>query len=465
MDILISSNLERLLYMVCGSKKCSEYMSKLKNDGRYTLENDELKAIREIFDAGYADDEDTYNTIREVYDNYGYLMDTHTAVAWKVYEEFARKNKNGYKTVVLSTASAYKFSSGVLHSLGMECPNEFDAIDVLSKRTGIIPPPSIRDIRNKAILHENVVEKENMQDFVSNAIIKNKVKVRVPATSANLGSGFDCTGIAFKRYDVLEFEKIESGMQFEGFKPEFSNPDNLAALAYKKTCEKIGVSATVKVRLVKTDIPIARGLGSSAALIVAGAYAANALNGNKLSVQEIFEICNNIEGHPDNIAPALFGGLCTSIVDNGKPTVQKYNVSPDICFTALVPSFAVSTKDARAVLPENISREDAIFNMQRVALLPYAFEHGRLDLIPLVTDDRLHERYRMPLYKNINEVEDKAIKLGAISFTVSGAGPTCLAYSKRPIFEELNKSITSLENEWVAYGLTVDNEGAKEIYD
>ena len=217
--------------------------------------------------------------------------------------------------------------------------------------------------------------------------------------------------------------------------------------------------------MAKTDIPIARGLGSSAALIVAGAYAANALNGNKLSVQELFEICNSIEGHPDNIAPALFGGLCTSIVANGKPVVQKYNVSSKICFTALVPSFAVSTKEARSVLPETVKRDDAIFNMQRVALLPYAFEHGRLDLIPLVTDDKLHEEYRMPLYKNISEIEDKAVKLGAISFTVSGAGPTCLAYSKNPISDELNKSISGLDNEWVAYGLSVDNEGAKEIYD
>ena len=465
MDILISSNLERLLYMICGSKKCAEYMEKLKNEGRYALENSELNKIREIFDAGYADDEDTYHTISKVYNEYGYLMDTHTAVAWKVYEDFARKNKNGCKTVILSTASAYKFSSGVLHSLGMECPDEFDAIDVLAKRTGITPPSSIKNIRNKPILHTAVVEKENMQSLVSGIIVKNKVRVRVPATSANLGSGFDCTGIAFKRYDVLEFEKLDNGIEFVGFKKEYSNESNLSYVAYKKTCEKLGITPNVKITMLRTDIPIARGLGSSAALIVAGAYAANALNGNKLSVQEIFEICNSVEGHPDNIAPALFGGLCTSIVANNKPIVQKYVVSPDICFTALIPSFAVSTKEARSVLPSSISRDDAIFNMQRIALLPYAFEHGRLDLIPLVTDDRIHESYRMPLYKNINEVEDKAVKLGAIAFTVSGAGPTCLAYSRKPISEELNKAISTLDNEWVAYTLAVDNEGAKEIYD
>ncbi|MBO5879392.1 MAG: threonine synthase [Clostridia bacterium] len=465
MDILISSNLERLLYMVCGTKKCAEYMEKLKADGRYALENSELEAIREYFDAGFCNDEDTYKTINSVYTKHGYLMDTHTAVAWKVYEDFTKTSRNGYKTVVLSTASPYKFSSGVLHSLGMECPNEFDAIDILAKRTGIAPPTSIRNIRNKPILHSAVVDKANMQSLVSNVIKKNKVTVRVPATSANLGSGFDCTGIAFAKYDVLDFEKLDCGLEFEGFGKEFSNESNLAYVAYKLTCEKIGVPSTVKITLKKTDIPIARGLGSSAALIVAGAYAANALNGSKLSVQEIFEICNCIEGHPDNIAPALFGGLCTSIVKDGKPIVQKYTVSDKISFTALVPSFAVNTKDARAVLPDTVKREDAIFNMQRVALLPYAFEHGRLDLISLVTDDRLHESYRMSLYRNADEVKTQAEKLGAIAFTVSGAGPTCLAYSKKPIFKELNKAISNLKTDWVAYGLTVDNEGAKEIYD
>ena len=465
MDILISSNLERLLYMICGVEKCKEYMEKLKNEGRYALENNELSKIREIFDAGYADDEDTYATISEVYSKFNYLMDTHTAVAWKVYEDFTKNNKNGFKTVILSTASAYKFSSGVLHALGMECPNEFDAIDVLAKRTGITPPSSIINIRNKPVIHSNVVKKTNMQQLVSGVIEKNKVTIRVPATSANLGSGFDCTGIAFDKYDVFAFEKLKSGVEFAGFKEEFSNETNLAYIAYKLTCEKINASPFVKITSVKTDIPIARGLGSSAALIVAGAYAANAINGNVLSVQEIFEICNSIEGHPDNIAPALFGGLCTSIVKNGIPTVQKYKVSDKISFTALVPSFAVSTKDARSVLPEMIKREDAIFNMQRVALLPYAFEHGRLDLIPLVTDDRLHESYRMPLYRNIDKIKESASKLGAIAFTVSGAGPTCLAYSKLPIAKELNKAISDLENDWVAYGLTVDNEGAKEIYD
>ena len=103
--------------------------------------------------------------------------------------------------------------------------------------------------------------------------------------------------------------------------------------------------------------------------------------------------------------------------------------------------------------------------MQRIALLPYTFEHGRLDLIRLVTDDRLHQSYRRRLFKNIDEIENAAYECGALSFAVSGAGPTCLAFSEAPIYENLNEKIKMLENNWIAYGVSVDNEGAKQIYD
>ena len=465
MDILISSNLERLLYFVCGSEKCQEYMSKLGQTGQYQITTDELARIREVFDAGCTDDEGTYKTIKDVYAKHGYLIDTHTAVAWNVYEKWSKENSNGCKCVILSTASAYKFSSGVLHSLGLECPNEFDAIEILSKRTGIRPPRVIADIRNKKIVHSNTIKKESMMTLVESVIKRNKVIVRVPATSANLGSGFDCTGIAFRRYDVFSFEKTNGTVEFENFAEAFANESNLAYIAYKRVCDSVGCDSFVRIKSIKTDIPITRGLGSSAALIVAGAYAANLLTGQKLSVQEIFEICNSIEGHPDNVAPALFGGLCTSIVANDKPQAQKYTVSDSICFTAIVPDFRVDTKSARSVLPRNISREDAIFNMQRAALLPHAFEHGSPDLIKLVTEDRLHENYRKPLFRNINLVEKAAYECGAISFTVSGAGPTCLAFSEFPLAKELNEKISDFENNWVAFSVSVDNEGAKEIYD
>ena len=465
MDILISSNLERLLYFICGSEKCKQYMADLAKNGKYSITADELAKMREIFDADCADDEETYQTIRNVYEKHGYLIDTHTAVAWNVYEKWAKNNANGYKSVILSTASAYKFSSGVLHSLGIECENEFDAIDVLSSKTGVKPPKVISDIRSKAIVHTNVIKKEEMMTLVESVARKSKVIVRVPATSANLGTGFDCTGIAFKKYNVFSFEKTSNTVEFEDIEAAFSNESNLAYVSYKRVCEAVGCDAFVKIKCIKSDIPIARGLGSSAALIVAGAYAANVLTGERLTKEELLAICNDIEGHPDNIAPALFGGLCTSIVADGMPITQKYSVSDAICFTAVVPDFKIDTKSARAVLPEKISREDAIFNMQRATLLPHAFECGDAVLIKHVTEDRLHEKYRKPLFRNVDSIEKAAYECGAISLVVSGAGPTCLAFSTTEIADRLNDKISHFENNWVAFSASVDDEGVKEIYD
>ena len=168
MDILISSNLERLIAMICGTEACADYMRSLAETGRYQITQDELSAIKETFGAGFADDATTYETIRAVYEKEGYLMDTHTAVAWNVYE----KCKNGLdgKTVVLSTASAYKFSSSVLDAVGVSYENEFDAIEKLKTKTGVSVPGGLADILEKEIVHRNVIEKDEMLSFVENTV-------------------------------------------------------------------------------------------------------------------------------------------------------------------------------------------------------------------------------------------------------------------------------------------------------
>ena len=166
MDILISSNLERLLYLVCGPEKCAYYMKKLATDGEYKLEKSELAKIRESFDAGYANDEETLKTIRDVYEKYNYLMDTHTAVAWSVYEKWGGEEKKKYKTVVLSTASAYKFSSSVMNALGKTYGDEFDAMEKLNSYTGVSVPLALDGIKDKKAVHCNTVEKDKMLDFV-----------------------------------------------------------------------------------------------------------------------------------------------------------------------------------------------------------------------------------------------------------------------------------------------------------
>jgi len=132
-------------------------------------------------------------------------------------------------------------------------------------------------------------------------------------------------------------------------------------------------------------------------------------------------------------------------------------------FTIIVPDFEIKTKDARMVLPKTVSREDAVFNMSRIALLPHAFKHGDFSLIKLVTEDRLHEQYRKKLFKNIDEVEKISYEAGAVSFVVSGAGSSCLCISKEPIDEKLNKELANIENRWYAFTLKADNYGAREV--
>ena len=291
-----------------------------------------------------------------------------------------------------------------------------------------------------------------------------KIKVRVPATSANLGSGFDCCGIALELYNAFEYEKRETGVEIVGCPQEFANENNLAYVAYRAVCEKIGVNPSVKITILDTGVPVSRGLGSSATLICSGAYAANKLFGSPLSKNEIFEICTEIEGHPDNVAPALFGSFCVSVTDmRGNPYTVRTHVSKRIHFTALIPDFEVQTHHAREVLPEMVKREDAVYNMSRVALLASAFKSGDSELLAIVTKDRLHQQYRRPLFRNIDQIEECARECGAISFMISGAGSTCLCLSTKPIEEKLNEKIKNLPNGWVAKELKISKYGTKEV--
>ncbi len=170
MDILISSNLERLLYLTCGAQKCADYMAQLKEKGEYTLKKDELEKIRAEFDAGFTNDEQTLKTIKDVYENHGYLMDTHTAVAWSVYEKWAKETGNTDVSVVLSTASPYKFSSSVMNALGKDYDSEFDAVNKLNALTGVKIPASLENIESKKIAHNVTVEKDEMLSFVDKMV-------------------------------------------------------------------------------------------------------------------------------------------------------------------------------------------------------------------------------------------------------------------------------------------------------
>ena len=197
----------------------------------------------------------------------------------------------------------------------------------------------------------------------------NKVTIRVPATTANLGPGVDACGCALNLYTDVTFEETEDfGLEITGCDEEFAGPDNMAYTAYCAVLASLSEELRgVKIH-IDAHIPICRGLGSSAALLVAGAMGANVLRGNKLSTQGLLNITNAMEGHPDNLAPAFLGGLTASMVDNGLPVCVNFPLHPDWEFLALVPDFNLSTAKARAVLPQQVNRADAIYNVSHGAL-------------------------------------------------------------------------------------------------
>lgn len=291
-----------------------------------------------------------------------------------------------------------------------------------------------------------------------------KVTIRVPATTANLGPGFDAFGCALSLYTDVTFEETDCGLEITGCDEEFTGPDNLAYTAYcavlNTMCEEI---RGVKIH-IDAHIPICRGLGSSAALLVAGAMGANVLRGNKLSTQGLLNITNAMEGHPDNLAPAFFGGLTASMVDGGLPVCVSFPLHPDWEFLALVPEFNLSTSLARSVLPQQISRADAIYNIAHGALVLKALELGDEKLLRSAMQDRLHQDYRKSLIPDFDKIQALVRTTGA-GFCLSGAGPTLLCITRNPGLEEkLSRKLDTItQHHWQMIPLHVEFQGAHVI--
>lgn len=288
-----------------------------------------------------------------------------------------------------------------------------------------------------------------------------RVTIRVPATTANLGPGFDAFGCALSLYTDVTFEKSEYGLEITGCPEEFTGPDNLAYVSYcavmATMCEEV---RGVKIH-IDAHIPVCRGLGSSAALLVAGAMGANVLHGSKLSTQGLLNITNAMEGHPDNLAPAFYGGLTASMVDNGLPVCVNFPLHPDWEFLALIPDFDLPTTKARAVLPDQLSRADAIYNIAHGALVLKALELGDGKLLRNAMQDRLHQGYRKHLIRDYEKIEALVRTTGA-AFCLSGAGPTLLCITRDKDLEErlMEKLPRITEASWEMLPLHVEFQGA-----
>ena len=291
-----------------------------------------------------------------------------------------------------------------------------------------------------------------------------RVTIRVPATTANMGPGFDAFGCALSLYTDVTFEEMEEGLEITGCPEEFTGPDNLVYTSYCAVLNTMSEEVRgVKIH-IDAHIPICRGLGSSAALLVAGAMGANVLRGNKLSTQGLLNITNAMEGHPDNLAPAFYGGLTASMVDGGLPVSVSFPLHPDWEFLALIPDFDLPTVLARSVLPEQVSRADAIYNIAHGALVLKALELGDEKLLRNAMQDKLHQNYRKKLIPDYEKIEALVRTTGA-AFCLSGAGPTLLCISRhKDLQEKLSKKLHAItEKNWQMLPLHVEFQGAHVI--
>lgn len=286
------------------------------------------------------------------------------------------------------------------------------------------------------------------------------ITVRVPGTSANLGPGFDCFGLALSIYGKLSFEETDSGLSFESIPPKYQSEDNLAVRAYRRTLQEIGIEPRGLFVKINSNIPISRGLGSSASLLVAGIVAANATHGYPLDQQLMLNIATQMEGHPDNVAPALMGGLTVSLMEGKNIFCIKCPIAQNVHFCAIVPDFELETKKARAVLPKDIPFYDGCFNIAHSAVLLKALEIGDFDAIGAAMNDKLHQPYRMHLIDEYEDVRMLAMECGASALCISGAGPTLLCiYRDKSFSDKIKSAVCTLHNKWRVLPLDVDTQG------
>lgn len=289
----------------------------------------------------------------------------------------------------------------------------------------------------------------------------NKIIVRVPATTANIGPGFDSMGCALALYNYITCEVLPAGkLVITGCPEPYQNEENLAVQGYRAVLSRLGLPNEGLSLNIRAEIPVCRGLGSSAAMIAGGAAAANLLHGASLSSAELLAVTNEIEGHPDNLAPAIYGGLTASLVEDGIPRTVRLPLSPTLRWVAAIPNFELSTHLARAVLPKEVTFVDAVYNASHVAVLVGALGRGDRELIAMALRDRLHQPYRESLIPEYGKVKAAAEQCGAIAFCISGAGPTLLALTDEASFAaQFAEKCKRLEHRWNIMELAVDTEG------
>lgn len=296
-------------------------------------------------------------------------------------------------------------------------------------------------------------------------------KVKVPATSANMGPGFDCMGIALELYNTVEARIIGSGLEISTFGRDAdyieNNQNNLIYRAMIKVLGETGYKPPGISIVCHSQIPVARGLGSSAASTAAGLILGNHLSDSKLSIERIIELGTELEGHPDNIVPAIIGGMTISYMEN-LSSVQyiKLGFPENLRMALMVPDFMLATREAREVLPKSVDIRDAAFNVSRAALMVAALMTDNLEHLKYASQDKLHQPYRERLIPGMKEVFEESYKAGARGVYLSGAGSTLVAMVDKENYSFLDKIKDFLRKNslnWELNYVSVCSQGAAYI--
>lgn len=291
-------------------------------------------------------------------------------------------------------------------------------------------------------------------------------EVRVPATSANMGAGFDTMGIALALYNTIRVRETDSGLKIINLNSSEYIPVNDSNLIYRsimKVFDKNGYKCKGLEIIQNSRIPMTRGLGSSSACIVGGVLAGNAISGHKLSISELLELAVEIEGHPDNIVPAFFGGFCVSVNDTKKTFYKSFKLSSKIRYAVMVPNFFVTTKKSRSILPEKVDFSDAVHNISRAVWFASSLASGNTENLKLGVDDKLHQPYRKNYINGMDEIFEATYKYGSKATFLSGSGPTILSFLDDGFSKfktDMNSFFKNRSHKWQCRILEIDNVGA-----
>ena len=286
-----------------------------------------------------------------------------------------------------------------------------------------------------------------------------KISVKVPATAANLGSGFDCLGIALPIYNIITIEETVlpgSGIEINVINNDASDNDLLLehipmddnSIIYKAVellYNSIGQTPSELKITVQSQIPIAKGLGSSASVIVGGLFAANELLGHPADEVALLSIATEVEGHPDNVTPAIVGGLVlTSQEDDGSVIYRKLDWPDEWSISVCIPDYELSTDISRSVLPKEVPMQDAIFNAKRLAMFIEAVHTKDAELMRYALQDRLHQPYRMKLVPGLDKIiENLRHEENVLGCVLSGAGPSIIVISQKNDLDRIKSIIKS----------------------